>query len=65
MKQFDQPAAWVESVVHSFCSGPENTLQNSAQDRAWDDPLVGFSSVTSSADGFFSALLKYAFSRDY
>jgi epoxyqueuosine reductase len=44
MKQFDRPAAWVESVVQSFCNSSENTLQNPAQERAWEDPLVGFSS---------------------
>ncbi len=33
--------AWVTTLVHDFCAGPENTLQDSTHERAWDTPLVG------------------------
>jgi epoxyqueuosine reductase len=36
---------WIETVIRDFINkSPENTLKNRAGDRAWDDPLVGFSS---------------------
>jgi epoxyqueuosine reductase QueG len=35
--------AWIESLIRSFCEGPENTLQNGVDEPAWADPLVGFS----------------------
>jgi hypothetical protein len=44
MRQIENPAAWVESVVQSFCNSSENTLQDPTNERAWDAPLVGFSS---------------------
>ena len=44
MRPNENPAAWVESVVQSFCHSSENTLQDPTNERAWDDPLVGFSS---------------------
>ena len=34
---------WITSVIRDFCDGPENTLQNEARERAWAEPLVGFS----------------------
>ncbi len=34
---------WITSVIRDFCDGPENTLQNEAHERAWGEPLVGFS----------------------
>jgi len=40
-----KPGAWVEKQIKVFInSSPENTLSNKAGDRAWGDPLVGFSS---------------------
>ena len=44
MRQIENPASWAKAIVQSFCDSSENTLQNQAQERAWDDPLVGFSS---------------------
>lgn len=38
------PAGWMESVIRDFINSPENSLENEARDRAWADPLVGFSS---------------------
>lgn len=37
-------AAWVTSVVVAYCDSPHNNLQDAACERAWDAPLVGFSS---------------------
>jgi len=35
---------WIESIVKDFINqSPENTLRNEANDKAFDDPLVGFS----------------------
>ena len=34
---------WIKSLIRGFCAGPENTLQNGADEPAWADPLVGFS----------------------
>jgi epoxyqueuosine reductase len=45
----DDPTAWIEAVVRDYISGPHNTLHDGgpgtawAEERAWDDPLVGFS----------------------
>ena len=44
MRQIENPSAWVESAVQSFCDDSENTLQDPTNERAWDAPLVGFSS---------------------
>jgi len=42
---FEDPGAWVEGVVRRFINeSPENTLKNAENERAWADPLVGFSS---------------------
>lgn len=39
------PAKWVETIIRDFITtSPENTLQNKENERAWEDPLVGFSS---------------------
>ena len=44
MEQLVDLAKWLEVVVHDFIShSPKNTLQNKANEKAWDDPLVGFS----------------------
>lgn len=38
------PAAWVESLIKSFVAeSPENSLKNPAGERAFMEPLVGFS----------------------
>ena len=34
---------WITSAILDFCEGQENTLQNEANERAWGEPLVGFS----------------------
>ena len=39
----DDLRTWIIKVIHDFCEGPQNTLQNEANERAWDEPLVGFS----------------------
>ncbi|MBP1712059.1 MAG: 4Fe-4S ferredoxin, iron-sulfur binding protein [Deltaproteobacteria bacterium] len=37
-------AIWIETVIKDFINqSPENTLKNAARDKAWADPLVGFS----------------------
>ena len=39
------PAAWIETTIKTFINeSPENTLQNEGNDKAWADPVVGFSS---------------------
>jgi epoxyqueuosine reductase len=44
MEQMGNAAAWVTAVIRDFVRhSPENTLQNRANERAWGDPLVGFS----------------------
>lgn len=44
MREIDNPGAWVTTIVRDFvCESPENTLQNQVNERAWGDPLVGFS----------------------
>jgi epoxyqueuosine reductase len=36
--------AWIKDIIEDFISGsPENNLQNQAKDKAFEDPLVGFS----------------------
>ena len=36
---------WIETVIKDFINkSPENTLKNPANDKAWSDPLVAFSS---------------------
>ncbi len=36
-------SSWVESLIKDFINhSPENTLKNKANEKAWDDPLVGF-----------------------
>jgi epoxyqueuosine reductase QueG len=36
--------AWVEAIIKDFINlSPENTLKNAGNDKAWADPLVGFS----------------------
>ncbi len=43
-QQTSNLASWIESVIRNFIEkSSENTLQNKANDRAFDTPLVGFS----------------------
>ncbi len=37
-------AKWLEGIIREFINSPENSLQNEAREKAWDEPLVGFSS---------------------
>ncbi len=39
----DERAAWVEGVLRACCHTPANSLQDEAGERAWDDPIVGYS----------------------
>jgi epoxyqueuosine reductase QueG len=44
MKEPADLANWVEGVIRDFINrSPENTLKNEANEKAWSDPLVGFS----------------------
>jgi epoxyqueuosine reductase len=37
-------ASWITEMIRKWVHiSPENTLENTAHDKAWDDPLVGFS----------------------
>lgn len=43
--EIKNPGKWVETLIKDFVNrSPENTLQNRANEKAWEDPLVGFSS---------------------
>ncbi len=45
MKQSTNSGEWIEAVIREFVdNSPENSLRNSANDRAFDSPLIGFSS---------------------
>jgi epoxyqueuosine reductase len=45
MKKTADLASWITQTIEDFIEkSPENTLQNKANDRAFDAPLVGFSS---------------------
>jgi hypothetical protein len=40
----EEKKRWVENLIKEFIkSSPDNSLKNNENDRAWDDPLVGFS----------------------
>ncbi|MDP2268224.1 MAG: epoxyqueuosine reductase [Deltaproteobacteria bacterium] len=44
MMQEEISAAWVVSLIKDFAlRSPHNSLHNKAGDKAWDEPLVGFS----------------------
>jgi len=44
MEESSDLANWVENIIREFINtSPENTLQNEANEQAWNDPLVGFS----------------------
>ncbi len=36
-------AAWVRAAIREFWAGPDNSLGDLEETRAWDEPLVGFS----------------------
>jgi epoxyqueuosine reductase len=41
----DDKANWIENIIKRFVDeSPENTLRNKENERAWAEPLVGFSS---------------------
>ena len=39
----EDAAKWVERIILDFINSPENSLKNAENDRAWADPLTGFS----------------------
>ena len=40
----ENPAKWIETLIRDFINkSPENTPKNWANEKAWEDPLVGFS----------------------
>lgn len=48
------PAVWVETTIRRFINeSPENTLKNTENERAWAEPLVGFSSGADSLYEFY------------
>src|SRR5208337_5461457 len=37
-------SVWLETTIKEFClDSPDNSLENKENDRAWGEPLVGFS----------------------
>jgi epoxyqueuosine reductase len=45
MRTDEQNRTWIEAAIKDFINlSPENTLKNSRDDKAWAEPLVGFSS---------------------
>lgn len=43
-EQIQDPARWLEKVIKDFINtSPENTLQNPENEKAWAEPIVGFS----------------------
>ncbi|MEN6439464.1 MAG: epoxyqueuosine reductase [Syntrophobacter sp.] len=41
----ESPAAWLERSIREFCgNSPDNSLKNTDDEKAWGEPLVGFSS---------------------
>jgi epoxyqueuosine reductase len=44
-RDFQVPEKWITSVIEAFVSrSPENTLQDALHEKAFENPLVGFSS---------------------
>jgi hypothetical protein len=42
--QQENPATWVKTLIQDFINmSPENTLENEANEKAFDSPIVGFS----------------------
>ena len=45
MEQPSDLAKWLETIIRDFINySPENTLRDHNNEKAWADPLVGFSS---------------------
>lgn len=45
IKRLKNLTSWLENIVKNFINeSPENTLKNQNNEKAWTDPLVGFSS---------------------
>jgi epoxyqueuosine reductase len=42
-RHLQNPGGWIEKIITDFVRSPENTLKNKANDKAWADPLIGFS----------------------
>ncbi|UCH57132.1 MAG: epoxyqueuosine reductase [Candidatus Bathyarchaeota archaeon] len=50
----DDLGTWLEKIIKEFVNeSPDNTLRNEANERAWDKPLVGFSSGADPLYDFF------------
>ena len=44
--QTDYPAKWMEDTIKDFIdNSPENILRNRENEKAWEEPLIGFSSA--------------------
>jgi len=44
MRQANDTVIWLEETIARFVGeSPENSVRNESQERAWDEPLVGFS----------------------
>src|SRR5512136_1794712 len=44
MAEQSELSNWLEGVIRDFINtSPENTLKDESNEKAWDDPLVGFS----------------------
>lgn len=44
IKRLKDPAVWLETTIKSFINkSPENSLKNEKNEKAWADPIVGFS----------------------
>jgi epoxyqueuosine reductase len=51
------PAVWIENVIRDFIErSPENTLQGAFQEKAFENPLVGFAN---GADPIFESYKRY------
>lgn len=54
MKNTSDLGVWVEGTIKDFVNeSPMNTLRNEANENAWGDPLVGFSSGADSLYDFY------------
>jgi epoxyqueuosine reductase len=43
-KRPEKMEAWIKSLIEDFIEkSPENTLQNPSREKAFENPLVGFS----------------------
>jgi len=40
----EAPGAWIEGIIRLYVDSPENTMKSESNERAWAEPLVGFSS---------------------